>query len=137
MLFLLSLHAYADWGLLALRLAMFFIFWVHGSRKWSMWNAKPSPQTPAPMLSLMRLLSVCEPLGAIAILVGFLTQPAALGLGLVMIGAIYMKAKQWKVPFMSKDQTGWEFDLMILAACIALLLMGGGAFSIDRISLGL
>ncbi len=96
----------------------------------------PSEQMPAKMINLMRLLSVCEPLGAIAMFSGFLVQPAALGLSLIMLGAIYLKITKWKTPFKAENTTGWEFDLLILAASITLIILGGGAWSLDNLIFG-
>lgn len=134
--FFTSLHQLSDWGLVALRIGVGAIFFAHGRMKWAMWKMQPSEQMPASMISLMRLLSVVEPLGAIAVLSGFLTQLAAVGLGIIMVGAINLKVKMMKVKFMGQEKAGWEFDLIILCACIALLLFGGGALSLDRIFFG-
>jgi uncharacterized membrane protein YphA (DoxX/SURF4 family) len=125
MTFFLTLHSFSDWGLLAIRLALCAIFWVHG-------RGKAGSKMP-----IMRVLSVCEPLGAAAVLFGMLTQLAALGFVAVMCGAIYSKIYKWNVPFKADDKTGWEFDLMILAASLMLVLAGAGAFSLDRMLLGL
>lgn len=129
----LSLHSYSDWGLLALRLTVAAIFWVHGRQKARMWKMQSSEQMPAQMLAIMKLLSICEPLGAIAIFSGFLTQLAALGLGIIMLGAAYLKINKWKTPFSSRETTGWELDLLLLASSILLLLSGAGAISLDRL----
>lgn len=118
-------------GLLALRLAIGAIFWVHGTQKKAMWKMAPSEQMPAKMLSTMKILSVAEPLGALAMFAGFLTRPAAAGLGIIMIGAINLKKNKWKMPFTSMDKLGWEFDLIILAGCVTLFFMGGGSWSVD------
>ena len=130
--FLENLHQYSDYGLLALRIALGVIFLVHGTMKWAMWKMQPSPQMPASMIGMMKFLSIVEPLGGLAILAGFLTELATIGLSLVMLGAIYFKITQWKVPFMSQTNTGWEFDFINLAGLIALILMGGGAFAFDQ-----
>lgn len=130
--FLENLHQYSDYGLLALRIALGIIFLVHGTMKWAMWKMQPSAQMSGGMLNMMRFLSIAEPLGGLAILTGFLTQLAAIGLSLVMLGALYFKITKWKVPFMSQNNTGWEFDLMNLAGLITLLLMGGGAYALDQ-----
>ncbi|HLC55235.1 MAG TPA: DoxX family membrane protein, partial [Candidatus Nanoarchaeia archaeon] len=37
------------------------------------------------------LLGIAETLGGLAVIIGFLTQLAGLGLALTMVGAIYMK----------------------------------------------
>ena len=102
-----------------------------------MWKAQPSAQMPAQMIGVMKLLSICEPLGALAMFAGLLVQPAALGFSLVMLGAIHLKRSKMKVPFKSDTSTGWEFDLLILAASLLLLTIGAGAISLDRLILGL
>jgi len=130
--FLNSLTSYSDWGLLALRLAIGAVFVVHGKAKLGMWKMQPNEQMKAPMISLMKLLSVAELLGGIALVAGFLTQLAALGLGIIMLGALYFKLRVWKSPFTSQTAAGWEFDLVLLAGCLVLLTSGAGAYSLDQ-----
>ena len=131
--FFFGLSQYGDWALLAIRIAVGAIFIAHGQGKRGLWKAQPSEQLPAGLLKLMRFLSIVEPLGGLAVLLGFLTPLAAIGLGLVMLGALRYKIFIWQSPFSATDKLGWEFDLLILAACLALLLMGGGAFSLDAL----
>ena len=38
----------------------------------------------------------------------------------IMLGAIFFKVVKWKVPFMAWDKTGWEFDLVLLAASLLI-----------------
>lgn len=128
--FLNSLTSYSDWGLLALRLAIGAVFVVHGKAKLGMWKMQPNGQTKAPMTSIMKLLSLAEPLGGAALMAGFLTQLAALGLGIVMLGALYFKISVWKTPFKADSATGWEFDLVLLAGNLVLLTSGPGAFTL-------
>jgi putative oxidoreductase len=135
--FLINLYQFSDLGLLALRIAVGVIFLVHGVQKWAMWKMRSSEQMPANMLVMMKFLSVVEPLGGLAVLIGFLTQLAALGLGIIMIGAIVVKRKVMKVSFTAMDKTGWEFDLIILAATIALFVFGGGVVSLDNLFFGI
>ncbi len=133
---LIFLHPYADWGLLALRIGVGAIFWVHGMQKMSMWKMQPSEQMPKQMLGIMKLLSICESLGAIALIFGFLTQWAALGLAVIMLGAMNLKITKWHTPFTARDKTGWELDLILLAANVSLLLVGAGSISLDRLITG-
>ncbi len=135
--FLSNLIALNDWGLLALRIALASIFIYHGSQKWAMWKMSPSEQMPAGMLFMMKLLSIVEPLGGVAVAVGFLTQIAAIGLGIIMLGAIRLKINIMKVPFFTQDNTGWEFDFLNLAVCIGLLFLGPGSISLDQLWLGI
>lgn len=131
-----SLHAYGDAGLLALRVGVGSIFLAHGLAKRAMWKMQPSAQMPAKMIKLLRLLAVCEPLGAIGVITGSLTQLAAACLAVIMVGAINLKMKVWKMKFYEKEKTGWELDFMILCSCAALFFMGAGAWSLDRLVFG-
>ncbi len=127
-----GLHTYSDWALLILRLGVGAIFWTHGRMKWGMWKMKPSDQLPASALNILRLLSICEPLGAIAVVLGFLTQLAGLGFAIIMLGAINYKARTQKLAFMDLAKGGWEFELLLLVAAVVLVIMGAGAFALDR-----
>jgi uncharacterized membrane protein YphA (DoxX/SURF4 family) len=131
--FFLTLHSYADWGVLLLRIILGAIFWVHGRSKINMWKMQPTPEMPASMISIMRLLSICEPLGAIAVVTGFLTQLAALGFCIIMCGAIYSKIVAWKMPFMAHDKTGWELDAIVFASSSLLFFVGAGSLGLDRL----
>ncbi|MEY4744861.1 MAG: hypothetical protein RL272_806 [Candidatus Parcubacteria bacterium] len=137
MQFFSSLHSLGDLGLLGLRSAVGVIFLVHGLQKRAMWKMQPSEQLPKPMLRILRLLSICEPLGAIAMFAGFFTQLAALCLGIIMLGAINLKAKVMKKKFSEGSVVGWEFDFIIFGACFALYFLGAGRFALDRVWFGL
>ncbi len=100
-----------------------------------MWKMAPSAQMPASFLAQLRLLSIVEPLGALALFVGFLTQPAAAGFVIIMLGAIRLKAGKMQRKF-SVDG-GWELDFVFLSAALALIFLGAGAVSLDRVLFGL
>jgi len=133
--FFTDLHRLSDWALLAIRLGLGVVFLVHGIQKSAMWKMQPSAQLPAGMLSLLRFLSIVEPLGGVGVLVGFLTQPAAAGLAIIMLGAIRLKAIQMHRRFTGDG--GWELDFILLAAAIALFVIGAGRLSLDRVLLGI
>jgi putative oxidoreductase len=130
-----NLHQFSDWGLLVLRLGVGTVFLVHGSQKWAMWKMQPSAQMPAGLLTLLRVLSVAEPLGALATLGGLLTQVAAVGFILVMSGAIRFKVTQLHKGF--SGDGGWEFEFLLLVGAFALLVLGAGRYSLDRLVLGI
>jgi len=88
------------------------------------------------LLRTLRLLSIAEPAGGLAVLVGFLTQPAALGLALVMLGALRFLIVKAHRPFTTETAAGWEFEFMLLVVALALALMGGGRFALDRALFG-
>ncbi|HEV2751349.1 MAG TPA: DoxX family protein [Gemmatimonadales bacterium] len=133
--FFAQLHHLSNWGLVALRLGVGVTFLVHGIQKRAMWKMQPSAQMPASLLSIIRLLSIAEPMGGLAVLTGFLTQLAAAGFVIVMLGAINLKARQMHKHF--SGDGGWELDYSLLAAAIALLILGAGGISIDRLLFGL
>lgn len=114
----------SDLGLFILRFAVGLIFLIHGLQKRGMWKMQPSAEMPSKMINIMKLLSVVEPLGAIALIIGIMPQTAAAVLALVMAGAIYFKIIVWKKKM--TEPGGWEFDLILLAANLAILLTGGG-----------
>ncbi len=127
-----KLTRFSDTGILVLRFAIGIIFLVHGTMKWSMWNMQPSEQLPASMLAILKILSIAEPLGAVAIILGFLTPYAALGLSIIMVGAITIKINMMNLGFMAQQSTGWEFDFLVLTSLVSILFVGAGKFSLDR-----
>lgn len=127
----------ADFALLALRVGLGSIFLVHGLQKRKLWQAQPSAQLPAGVLRILRFLSIAEPAGALAVLVGLLTRPAALGLALVMLGAIRFLVMQVHRKFTGEDGAGWEFEFLLFIVAIALALTGGGRFALDRVVFGI
>jgi putative oxidoreductase len=64
--------------------------------------------------------------GALGAASGVLIQPAAIGLILVMLGAIQKKIFVWKTGFWGEKASGWHYDLMLAAMNLVLLTLGGG-----------
>ena len=117
-------------SLLFIRIAISSSFLARGTQKFKMWKTSPSEQMPKKMLNIMKILSIVEPLGAVALMTGFLTQIAALGLAVIIIGAIYFKIKIWKKKF--TEPGGWELDLIILSGLLLLLIVGAGSYALDN-----
>lgn len=84
------------------------------------------------MSFMVILLGLVEMVSALYLVFGFYAQLGALLLSCVMVGAITMKITKWGTPFAANDKTGWEFDLVLLAANIAILLVGGGSIGIQQ-----
>lgn len=131
----LSAHNYGDFAFLLLRLAVGVIFLVHGLPKRSMWKMAPSEGMSRQMLYTFRALSIYEPVAALALFAGFLTQLFAIGLIIIMIGAAYMKIFAWGNKFIGDG--GWELELILLASLIVILCFGAGAYGVDRSLFGL
>lgn len=115
-----------DLALLLLRLATGAVFLGHGWLKRGVLSSKEKK----PMATQMKILAITEPLGGLALVLGFLTPWAALGLGLIMLGALYYNVFVWKKPF-SAVPSGWEFDILLLASCLSIISLGAGAYSVD------
>ncbi|MBI3619311.1 DoxX family membrane protein [Candidatus Peregrinibacteria bacterium] len=124
-MFLSSLSEYSSWGLLILRLTIGAVFLYHCQGK-----------VKGLMGNFMMFIGYVELLGGLALVLGFLTQLGALGLGIIMLGAMKKKMQEWHVPFAAQDKTGWEFDLVLFGGCAALLLLGGGSISLDAMLSG-
>ena len=67
---------------------------------------------------------------AIGLVLGVLTQFAALGLILIGIGAISMKGGKWKNGFWGENSMGWHYDLMLAIMNLVILCTGGGRIAL-------
>ncbi|MEI6479309.1 MAG: DoxX family protein [bacterium] len=123
---------YNNIGLFALRLAIGIVFFIHAIPKFK------HPKDIAigmgiPSMSFMIIvLGLVEMVSSLYLVFGFYTQLGALLLSCVMVGAITMKMTKWGSPFSATDKTGWEFEFILLAANIAILLVGGGSIGIQQ-----
>src|SRR3989454_12782391 len=131
-----ELHQFSDLALLVLRIGLGAVFLTHGLGKRKLWSMQPSAQMPAGMLRKLRLLSIVDPAGGLGVLFGFLTQLAALGLVIVMLGAIQFLITKVHRKF-TGENTGWEFEFMLLIVAFALFIMGGGKYALDRVVFGI
>ena len=80
----------------------------------------------------MRVFTVASGIGLI---VGCLTRLAAFGIFCDMLGAIALV--HWQNGFFMnwlghQKGEGFEYHLLALGICVALLIQGGGALSVDR-----
>lgn len=119
---------FSDWGILILRVVLGLILLVHGWPKIK--NLKATGEgfqamgfKPAIFWGVV--VAVIEFFGGLALILGLLTQIIALLVAVQFLVAILkVKAKRGLV-------NGYEFDLLILAAALALAALGGGVFSAD------
>jgi putative oxidoreductase len=136
---------FASKSLLIVRVVLGVIFFAHGAQKVFGWYGGPglrgvigyfkqSLGIPAP---LTVLAAVTECLGGLAMIVGLLVRPAALGLILVMLVAI---AKvHWPNGFFLNWSLGpgkghgYEMNLALIGTALAVLIGGAGILSIDRV----
>ncbi len=81
------------------------------------------------------LVIIAESFGALGLMVGFMTRLSALGIGMVMTGAIFIVHLQHGF-FMNwsgqQAGEGFEYHLLAIAISVALFVKGGGTLSVDR-----
>jgi putative oxidoreductase len=75
-----------------------------------------------------RFLGLAEIAGGLGVALGILTQVAALGLILVMFGAIHRKIFVWKTGFWGPHGDGWSYDLLLVAMNLVIATTGGGRY---------
>lgn len=77
-------------------------------------------------VAFTRSLGVAEFAGGLGLVFGVFTQLAALGLILVMGGAIYKKIAVWHTGFWGEKSSGWHYDLMIVIMNLVIAATNGG-----------
>jgi putative oxidoreductase len=122
-----------DWGLLLLRLVLGGMFLLHGSQKLfgafgghgfgGFVESVARLGLPGPATVWASLAAGSEFVGGLAVLLGVLTEFGAAAIAFTTIVAI------WKVHGRNgffAGQGGYEYDLLTLAVCAALILAGPG-----------
>ncbi|MDP3792576.1 MAG: DoxX family protein [bacterium] len=104
--------------LFLLRLAVGVIFIYHAIPK--LQNPKAMATGTGWRLGQVLGLGIIEFMSGLSLIGGITIKLSALLLSVVMVGAIYHKINKWKVPFSAPNSTGWEFDLILLAANLTL-----------------
>jgi putative oxidoreductase len=119
---------YADLSLLLLRLMVALVFGTSG------YGHLKSPRRRAESLGMSVgftvFLGTAELAGALGLAFGVLTQWAALGLILIMLGAIYKKIIVWKTGFWGDKVYGWHYDLCFVVMNLVILCTGGGRIAL-------
>ena len=122
-----QLSKFEDAGLLLLRLMVGLVFAGSG------WNHLKDPEGRSKSIGMSKgftaFLGAAELAGALGVVFGVLTQLAAAGLILLMLGAIQKKMFVWKTGIWGKNGTdGWHYDLMLLVMNLVILFTNGGSY---------
>jgi putative oxidoreductase len=121
---------YTDWSLFLLRVVVALVFGTSG------YSHLKSPRERAASIGMpvpfTIFLGAAELAGATALVIGFLTQWAALGLILTMFGAIYKKVAEWNTGFWGEKSMGWHYEVLFIAMNLVILTTGGGRIAIMR-----
>ncbi|MBA3761432.1 MAG: DoxX family protein [Gemmatimonadales bacterium] len=120
------LYGLSDLALLLMRLMVGVVFvssgWKHA--KDPVERGKSIGMSPG----LARFLGIAELAGGLGVALGVLTQFAAIGLILIMAGAIYKKIAAWHTGFWGKHGDGWHYDLLFVVMCLVIATTGGGRY---------
>jgi len=125
-----------------LRLVLGVVFFAHGAQKVLGWFGGYGFSATLQAMSgmglpkaLVVLVMAAEFGGALLLVLGLFTRLGALGIIGVMIGAVATIHHKFGF-FMNwagnQPGEGFEYHLLAIAIAVALLIRGGGAFSVDH-----
>lgn len=122
---------FSDLALLLMRLLVGWIFiWSGASHaRDPVARGKSIGMSPG----FTRFLGLAELAGGGGVALGVLPQLAALGLILVLLGAIQRKIAVWQTGFWGKHGTdGWHYDLMLVVMLLVIATTGGGRWVVGQ-----
>ena len=124
---------WTDLALFFLRVTTGLVFFMHGWQKWQGGVDQTAGfltmlQFPAPDIFAVLLIGA-ETIGGLALILGAFTRLAAKITGIVAVVAL-LTVHVSNGFFLAGN--GYEFILLILASCVALLVLGGGKWSLDH-----
>jgi len=71
-------------------------------------------------------LAIAELAGGAGLIFGVLQQLAAIGLILIMLGAIQKKLMVWKTGFWGEKGPGWYYELTLISILVVIIATDGG-----------
>ena len=137
------LGTYPSWSHLVVRVGLGVVFVAHGAQKVLGWFGGPGLRATINAFkglgvppAASALAAFIEFLGGLALLVGFLTRPAAVGIIVVMLVAIAKVHRQhgFFINFAGTPGKGhgFEFNFALIAMALSIVIGGAGVLSIDR-----
>lgn len=131
-------------GIAILRMVVGIVMFAHGAQKLLGWFGGQgfsgtigffTTQMGIPWM-LAFLVIIGESIGSLSLLMGFLTRFVAASYILIMLGAIAMV--HWPNGFFmnwfgQQQGEGFEYHLLVIGMSLALLIEGGGRWSVDQL----
>lgn len=121
-----ALARFTDLGLLLLRLMVELVFATSG------YSHLKNPEARSKSIGMSKgftvFLGIAELAGGLGVAAGVLTQIAAFGLILIMLGAIQKKIFVWHTGFWGEKSSGWHYDLMFILMNLVIAFTDGGAY---------
>lgn len=127
---MLHLEWLTDYGLVLMRVMAGIIY--AGSGYSDLKDPEARSKSIGQSKAFTMFLAVAELAGGIAVIIGFLQQFAAIGLILVMFGALQKKIFVWKTGFWGKDGYGWYYEITLISMLLVILFTDGGRFVVMR-----
>src|ERR1700726_4321203 len=125
-----QLAQFTDIALLLLRLMVGIVFITSG------YKHLKDPATRSKDIGTSKsftiFLGAAELAGSLGVITGLLAQLAAIGLILVMLGAIQKKIFTWHTGFWGEKASGWHYDLLVVVMNLVILFTDGGAYVLLR-----
>jgi putative oxidoreductase len=125
-----QLAQFVDFGLFALRLMVALVFITSG------WSHVTKFEERSKSIGMSKrftiLLGAAEMAGGLGVAFGILTQLAALGLILIMLGSIQMKLFVWHTGFWGEKTYGWHYDLIFVVMNLVILFTDGGRWVLRK-----
>jgi putative oxidoreductase len=124
-----QLSRFLDVALLLMRLMVGVVFLTGGL------NHLKNPQERSKDIGMSKgftiFLGAAEVAGSLGVIFGVFAQLAALGLTVMILGAIQKKILVWHTGFWGSSGTnGWSYDAMLLAMNLVIVTTGGGSLSL-------
>jgi putative oxidoreductase len=125
-----QLARFTDLGLLLMRLMVGLVFVTSG------YNHLKNPAERAKSIGMSKpftiFLGAAEVAGGLGVAFGVLTQPAAFGLILIMLGAIEKKMFAWHIGFWGERGSGWHYELIFILMNLVIAFTDGGRYVLMR-----
>jgi len=125
-----QLARFTDLGILLLRLMVGLVFVTSG------YSHLKDPEARAKSIGMSKgftiFVGIAEVAGSLGVAAGVLTQLAAIGLILIMLGAIYKKIFSWHTGFWGEKASGWHYDLIFILVNLVILFTNGGSYVLMR-----
>ena len=121
-----ALSRFTDLGILLLRLMVGLVFVTSG------YSHLKDPEGRAKSIGMSKgftvFLGLAEVAGGLGVAAGVLSQIAALGLILIMLGAIQKKMFVWHTGFWGEKSSGWHYDLIFVLINLLIVFTDGGRY---------
>lgn len=120
---------YYEWSMLVLRVVLGIIFLAHGLQKISGFEGTVKFFNAVGMPALLAyVVTFIETVGGAFLILGLFTRATAAAISLLLLGTIFTLLQLGK-GFVG----GYEFNLSLLSASVALLLSGSNIFALGNL----